>query len=132
MRLKLSDIDIESACMPGVTSAAGLQSSAGKPIEKITPEIFGTMSRNGLLCGDSGYAMEEMLLGGRLRHRHIQGRDLFQVMVNVSVLALCQSTPVFLQVETLILVVNEPVKEQSEMWLSDEYVEKLIGLLESG
>ena len=132
MRLKLSDIDIESACMPGVISAAVLQSSAGKSIEKITPELFGTMSRKGLLCGYSGNAMEEMLLGGRLRHRCIQGRDLFQVMVNVSVLALCQLTPlVFLQVETLILVVNEPEKKQSEMWLSDEYVEKLIGLLES-
>eukprot|EP00291_Cryptomonas_curvata_P012578 CAMPEP_0172184922 /NCGR_PEP_ID=MMETSP1050-20130122/19864_1 /TAXON_ID=233186 /ORGANISM="Cryptomonas curvata, Strain CCAP979/52" /LENGTH=139 /DNA_ID=CAMNT_0012858813 /DNA_START=422 /DNA_END=841 /DNA_ORIENTATION=+ len=72
------------------------------------------MLRNGGLCGDSGYAMEEMLLGGRLRHRHIQGRDLFQV-------------------ETLTLTVNEPDKEkQYESWLSDDYVEKLIRLLQTG
>jgi hypothetical protein len=65
--------------MPGVTSAAaGLQSSADKSMEKIIPEKFGTMSRNGELCGDSGYAMEELLLGGRLSHRHIQGREFFQ------------------------------------------------------
>jgi hypothetical protein len=63
--------------------------------------------------------------------KQFQGRELFQVMANVSVLALCQSTPVFLQVETLILVVNEPEKYKSEMWQSDKYVEKLIGILES-
>jgi hypothetical protein len=82
--------------MSGVTSAAaGLQSSGDKSNEKIIPEKFGTMYRNGDLRGDSGYAMEELLLGGRLRHRHIQGREFFQVMANVSVLALCQSRPVF-------------------------------------
>jgi hypothetical protein len=84
------------------------------------------MLRNGGLHGDSGYAMdsEEMLLGGRLRHRHKQGEKLFQVMNFVSVLALCQSTTAFLQVETLILVVSEPPeKNQYEMWLSDEYVQ---------
>ena len=90
------------------------------------------MSWNVGPCGDSGNAMEEMLLGGRLRHRHIQGAEFFQVIINGSVLALCQLTPlVFLQVETLILVVNESGQPR-ETWLSDEYVEKLIGLLQTG
>jgi hypothetical protein len=75
MRLKLSgDINIESV----YTADAG--PSAVQSIEKTTPGKIGTMLRTGVLCGDSGYAMEEMLLGGRLRHRHVQNMELFQVM----------------------------------------------------
>ncbi len=75
--------------------------------------------------------MEETLLGGRLRHRHVQGAEFFQVIINVRVLALCPLTFVLLQLETLILVVNESGQPR-ETWLSDEYVEKLIGLLQTG
>jgi hypothetical protein len=50
-------------------------------VEKTTPENIGTMIRNGKRCGDSGYALEEVLLGGRLRHRHMKGEVLFQVMM---------------------------------------------------
>jgi ABC-type maltose transport system permease subunit len=130
MRLKLSgDINIESV----YTAEAG--PSAVQSIEKTTPEKIGTMLRNGVLCGNFGYAMEEMLLGGRLRHRHVQNMELFQVMkLNewyVNVFALCQLIPVFLQAETLILVVNEPSKP-TEKWLSDAYVQKMNRLLNEG
>jgi hypothetical protein len=72
------------------------QSSEGKTIEKTTPEKIGTIFRNGVPCGDSGNAMEEILLDGRLRHRHIQGVEFFQVIFKVSVLALSQLLIFFL------------------------------------
>jgi hypothetical protein len=73
-----------------------------------------------------------MLLGGRLCHRHINGRDLFQVKTNVTVAVMREATPDILQVETLILVVDETLPSQKEYWLSDEYVERLLGNLQSG
>jgi hypothetical protein len=131
LRLLLS-VTKTSECMPGPSSTAGSQSSADKSMEKITPEKLGTMLKDGVICGDSGNLLEERLLGGRLHHRHVAGRDTFQVMINVSVRALCQSTPVILQVETLSFVMNEITEKKEEKWLSDEYVEKLIGLLQEG
>jgi hypothetical protein len=134
MRLMLS-VTKTSVCVPlvpGASSTAGPQSPADKSMEKITPEKLGAMLKDGVICGDSGNLLEEMLLGGRLHHRHVAGRDIFQVMINVSVLALCQSTPVILQVETLSFAKNEKTEQKEEEWLSDEYVEKLIGLLQEG
>ncbi len=70
--------------------AAGIQSPiASESIEKTTPQSVGTMVRNGKLCGDSGYAFEEVLLGGRLRHRHMKGGVLFQVMIYVFMFLFC-------------------------------------------
>jgi hypothetical protein len=50
----------------------------------------------------------------------------------MSVSLLCANQDLSSQVETLILVVNEPEKNESETWLSDGYVDELIGSLESG
>jgi hypothetical protein len=44
-----------------------------------TPESVGSMLFRGRPCGDSGYALEEVLLGGRLRHRHLVNRSPFVV-----------------------------------------------------
>ncbi len=50
----------------------------------------------------------------------------------MSVSLLCADEDLSSQVEKLSLVENEPEKNMSERWLSDKYVEKLIGRLESG
>jgi len=98
----------------GEEPAAGVQSpTASESIEKTTPESIGTIVRNGKFCGDSGYALEELLLGGRLRHRHIKGGAVFQV-------------------ETLTLAANEPHSYQTERRLSDADVEALMGRLTAG
>ncbi len=44
-----------------------------------TPPSVGSMRFNGEVHGDSGYELEEELLGGRLRHRHLDGLCWFQV-----------------------------------------------------
>ncbi len=43
------------------------------------PEGVGSMKVGGVARGDSGYALEEKLLGGRLRHRHLFQGGLFDV-----------------------------------------------------
>jgi hypothetical protein len=100
--------------------------------EKTTPESVGTMVRNGKRCGDSGYAMEEELLGGRIRHRHSTGGKRFQVEAHSTVLALCGVKFIFVQVERLILIEGEPSTNPTEMWLSDEYVEEMLTNLKAG
>ena len=47
--------------------------------QKHTPENVGSMMFRGKASGDSGYALEEVLLGGRLRHRHLVKGGLFFV-----------------------------------------------------
>ena len=37
------------------------------------------MTIGGKSSGDSGYALEEKLLGGRLRHRHLVNKGTFSV-----------------------------------------------------
>jgi hypothetical protein len=44
-----------------------------------TPESVGSMNVGGVARGDSGYALEEKLLGGRLRHRHLSKGGRFEV-----------------------------------------------------
>jgi hypothetical protein len=44
-----------------------------------TPESVGSMMFRGRPCGDSGYALEEVLLGGRLRHWHVVNQPPFVV-----------------------------------------------------
>jgi hypothetical protein len=44
-----------------------------------TPESIGSMMFGGRPRRDSGYALEEALLGGRLRHRHLVNHSLFVV-----------------------------------------------------
>ena len=44
-----------------------------------TPESVGSMMFGGRPRGDSGYALEEELLGGRLRHRYLVKHGLFVV-----------------------------------------------------
>jgi hypothetical protein len=90
------------------------------------------MLRNGKHCGDSGYALEEVLLGGRIRHRHNSSGKKFQVESHRTDLALCGVTCFSVQVETLILIEGEPSSNKTEMWLSDEYVQKMITNLQGG
>ncbi len=90
------------------------------------------MLRNGKPIGDSGYAMEEVLLGGRLRHRHTTGGKRFQVETHGTVLALCGVTLIFVQLVTLVLIEGEPSTNQTEMWLSDKYVQEMINNLQAG
>ncbi len=113
------------------STAGFLSPQARNSTEKTTAESIGTI-RSGQPCGDSGYGLEEVLLGGRLRHRHIKGRDFFQVKTDVTVAVMREATPDILQVETLILVVDETLPSQRELWLSDDYVERLLGNLQSG
>ena len=40
---------------------------------QVTPEGLGNIAR-----GDSGHALEERILGGRLKHRHLHKKGLFQ------------------------------------------------------
>ena len=47
-----------------------------------TPESVGSMLFRGRPCGDSGYALEEELLGGRLKHRHLVSQPPFFVSSN--------------------------------------------------
>ena len=100
--------------------------------EKMTPESVGTMLRNGKRCGDSGYDMEEVLLGGRICHRHSTGGKRFQVEVHCTVLALCGVKFNFVKVERLCLIEGEPSTNQTEMWLSDGYVEEMLMNLKAG
>ena len=43
-----------------------------------TPENVGSTMENGLRRGDSGHALEEIIFGGRLRHRHLIKKGPFQ------------------------------------------------------
>jgi len=43
-----------------------------------TPENVGSTMENGQRRGDSGHALEEMLFGGRLKHRHLKNKGPFQ------------------------------------------------------
>ena len=45
---------------------------------QVTPESLGNTVENGMPRGDSGHALEECILGGRLTHRHLCTRGSFQ------------------------------------------------------
>jgi hypothetical protein len=48
-------------------------------LEFHTPERVGSMIIRGVARGDSGYGLEEILLGGRLRHRRRRNQAIFEV-----------------------------------------------------
>jgi hypothetical protein len=54
------------------------QVSPGKSLGDTLLSV-GSMQFNGEVGGDSGYELEEVMLGGRLRHRHLDGHCGFQV-----------------------------------------------------
>jgi hypothetical protein len=60
-------------------------SSRKAPCE--TPEKIGIKRVNGKVQGDSGYALEEVLFGGRLRHRRSKKAHFFQARINPTIIA---------------------------------------------
>ncbi len=65
-------------------------SPQGQPRGAIhTPERVGSMLVDGVPRGDSGYRLEEVLLGGRLRHRTLYKRPDFAVHSTISVFCSC-------------------------------------------
>ena len=61
------------------TSMVTRSHSAQKTILRHTPERIGNVKVGDIARGDSGYALEELLLGGRLRHRHLYRGAHFDV-----------------------------------------------------
>ena len=61
------------------TSMGTRSRSALKTELRHTPERIGSVKVGGIARGDSGYALEELLLGGRLRHRHLHRGAHFDV-----------------------------------------------------
>jgi hypothetical protein len=53
-------------------------SSQAEALLLVTPESLGNTVENGMPRGDSGHALEERILGGRLKHRHLCTRGSFQ------------------------------------------------------
>ena len=91
------------------------------------------MSVNGDVKGDSGYALEEVLFGGRLRHRRSKNAHFFQA-IETWLHSAIQYVTSFLsrgQVDRVILIEYEPVTRK-ERWLSDTYVHLLVAHLKSG
>ena len=99
-------------------------------------------ARNRTIGGDSGYALEEKLLGGRLRHRHLVNKGTF----SVSFLVLLCFNPTFttplplfntfscFQIQQIILMIGETSIPDSgeERWYKQQYVSKQLKRLEKG
>ena len=107
-----------------------------------TPESVRNRTIGGKSRGDSGYALEEKLLGGRLRHRHLVNKGTFSVSFY---LLLC-SNPTFTtalhpfntfscsQIQQIILMIEETLIPDSgeERWYKQQYVSKQLKRLEKG
>ena len=74
-RSKTLDIDKLAAVRPPSSQADALQ---------INPESSGNTLENGKSRVDSGYALEQRILGGRLKHCYLEKKDTFQVRTNHS------------------------------------------------
>ena len=58
-------------------SPSSTQTEVGEP-QQNTPENVSSSMIDGRPRGDSGHALEDLIFGGRLRHRHLIKRGLFQ------------------------------------------------------
>ena len=104
---------------------------SGKSLGDV-PQCVGSMRFNGEIRGDSGYELEEELLGGRLRHRHLEGLCGFQVnrLLSNSRCSVCDD---YWQMEELILVVGESSTDAgTEFWYTEDGVKKQLDILEKG
>ena len=117
-----------------------------------TPESVGSMMFGGRPRGDSGYAFEEEMLGGRLKHRHLVKHGLFVVSCLFLLLleiildyyasqligteACSRPDPHFadvVQVQQLILMVGETSAEQGkELWYEHRSVTEQLERLRRG
>ena len=115
----------------GLVTPRCSQVSPGKSLGD-APQCVGSMRFNGEIRGDSGYELEEELLGGRLRHRHLEGLCGFQVnrLLSNSRCIVCDD---YWQMEELILVVGESSTDAgTEFWYTEDGVKKQLDKLEKG
>ena len=110
-----------------------------------TPERVGSMLVDGVPRGDSGYRLEEVLLGGRLRHRTLERRADLMVHSTVFGVLLLPFLNLNLssrhlltvlwhtQIDKAVLVVGESAQNAGkELWYSAEYVSKQLHRLKNG
>jgi len=117
------------------TSMGTRSRSAHKMELRHTPGRIGSVTVGGIARGDSGYALEELLLGGRLRHRHLYRGAHFdvsaQARLRMHLLSIFLSFLV--QIRKVILMTDETAtKVGKERWYTDAYVTKQLQRLESG
>jgi hypothetical protein len=102
-----------------------------------TPESVGNMSYHGKEW-DSGYALEETIFGGRLRHRHLTRHGPFQVLLTghsmISTgLNWAGLMTARLQMHKVILIIGESSHaEGKERWYTDDYISKQLARLKNG
>ena len=114
----------------GTPSPPSSQTEAAKSLKNTPPEVGNTGYR-GNERGDSGHALEEIIFGGRIKHRRLDGKSSFHVRTDSRQPLLRVSEKPCMQMHQVIIKIGETAdKEGNEMWYTDAYVEKQLDRLE--